>query len=264
MSWRSPSLKSRLIGWPVNCFSCARHRDRLELDRPLRRRLQRVGDRPGHRLRGRGGEDDGRRRGGGGIGLDDGLRLGAQRGQRRRARRLALAEDDLHAVGAFDDAVGRAAREVEHQARDARRRGAELAQAHGAHGLAVHLHRAHRLAGDVLEVEHQAVGVAQEEVLVAQRAVGLDGDGELAVLVAGRDGEDARRALRPAGGPGRPPSSTVGASAAASAGAGAAGAGASAAGAAAARPRRRLLGRPARPRPRAARSNTRFSVLSFE
>ena len=67
-----------------------------------------------------------------------------------------------------------------------------------------HVHLLHRRpAHDVLEVDDQAVRVAQEEVLIVQRAVGLDRDGQVAVFARLRDAQDPRG--RAGSGSARPP-----------------------------------------------------------
>ena len=137
------------------------------------------------------------------------VRVGAQGGERRGARSRALTEDDLHAVGRVHDPVGSARGEVEDQAGHLGVGRAELGEPHLAHRGLVDFQVAHRRAArDVLEVHHQAVGVAEEEVLVAQASVGADGDGQLAAFLGLHDRKDARGGTprgRPEPGPPRAP-----------------------------------------------------------
>ena len=200
MSWRSPSLKSRLIGWPVRLFRPGSSVTGSNSTGPgARRRACGSGIAgPGTvRRRGRHGQAAAltqRRRPacGGGVRLRCAARPGAPGRGASPSPNTIFTPSAPRRCGR-----ARALGEVEHQPGHAGESGAELGQPHLPHGSPVHLERAHgRAARDVLEVDDQAVRVAQEEVLVAQAAVGLDRDGERLVVVGLAD---RRGCARPGG-----------------------------------------------------------------
>ena len=117
----------------------------------------------------------------------------AHRGQGGGRGRGALSEQDLHPVGPVDDAVGGLALHVEDEPGHLRGIGAELPDPRELDPVRVHFDLAGLgRAQDFGEVDHQAARVAQEEVLVPETAVGLDVDGEAAMLGGRAHRQDLR------------------------------------------------------------------------